>query len=158
MMILRPFNINDAATILSWCKDNHAFRLRSADRYRDFPAKPEEMTEQYKGDNMYPLTAVVGDAIVGHILLRFPSEDKSLIRFGFVIVDDSKRGKGYGKQMLRLAVDYAQQILGANRISLGVFCDNLSAIECYKSVGFRIIGEDSYPIDGEEWKGFEMEL
>jgi RimJ/RimL family protein N-acetyltransferase len=107
---------------------------------------------------MYPLTAVVGDAIVGHILLRFPSEDKSLIRFGFVIVDDSKRGKGYGKQMLRLAVDYAQQILGANRISLGVFCDNLSAIECYKSVGFRIIGEDSYPIDGEEWKGFEMEL
>ena len=33
--------------------------------------------------------------IVGHILLRFPSEDKSLIRFGFVIVDDSKRGKGY---------------------------------------------------------------
>jgi RimJ/RimL family protein N-acetyltransferase len=158
MMILRPFNINDAATILSWCKDNHAFRLWSADRYRDFPAKPEEMTEQYKGDNMYPLTAVVGDAIVGHILLRFPSEDKSLIRFGFVIVDDSKRGKGYGKQMLRLAVDYAQQILGANRISLGVFCDNLSAIECYKSVGFRIIGEDSYPIDGEEWKGFEMEL
>ena len=158
MMILRPFNINDAATILSWCKDNHAFRLWSADRYRDFPAKPEEMTEQYKGDNMYPLTAVVGDAIVGHILLRFPSEDKSLIRFGFVIVDDSKRGKGYGKQMLRLAVDYAQQILGANRISLGVFCDNLSAIECYKSVGFCIIGEDSYPIDGEEWKGFEMEL
>ena len=157
-MILRPFNINDAATILSWCKDNHAFRLWSADRYRDFPAKPEEMTEQYKGDNMYPLTAVVGDAIVGHILLRFPSEDKSLIRFGFVIVDDSKRGKGYGKHMLRLAVDYAQQILGANRISLGVFCDNLSAIECYKSVGFRIIGEDSYPIDGEEWKGFEMEL
>ena len=157
-MILRPFNINDAATILSWCKDNHAFRLWSADRYRDFPAKPEEMTEQYKGDNMYPLTAVVGDAIVGHILLRFPSEDKSLIRFGFVIVDDSKRGKGYGKQMLRLAVDYAQQILGANRIFLGVFCDNLSAIECYKSVGFRIIGEDSYPIDGEEWKGFEMEL
>ena len=157
-MILRPFNINDAATILSWCKDNHAFRLWSADRYRDFPAKPEEMTEQYKGDNMYPLTAVVGDAIVGHILLRFPSEDKSLIRFGFVIVDDSKRGKGYGKQMLRLAVDYAQQILGANRISLGVFCDNLSAIECYKSIGFRIIGEDSYPIDGEEWKGFEMEL
>ena len=157
-MILRPFNINDAATILSWCKDNHAFRLWSADRYRDFPAKPEEMTEQYKGDNMYPLTAVVGDAIVGHILLRFPSEDKSLIRFGFVIVDDSKRGKGYGKQMLRLAVDYAQQIHGPNRISLGVFCDNLSAIECYKSVGFRIIGEGSYPIDGEEWKGFEMEL
>ena len=158
MMKLRPFSINDAETILSWCKDKHAFRLWSADRYKDFPAKPEEMIEQYNGNNMYPLTAVVGKEIIGHILLRFPSEDKSVIRFGFVIVDDSKRGKGYGKQLLRLAIDYAQQELGAQKITLGVFCDNLSAIECYKSVGFRIIGEDAYAIDGEEWKGIEMEL
>ena len=114
--------------------------------------------EQYEVDNMYPLTAVVGGAIIGHILLRYPSEDKSVIRFGFVIVDDSKRGKGYGKQMLRLAIDYAQQELGAQKITLGVFCDNLSAVECYKSVGFRITGEDSYLIDGEEWKGYEMEM
>jgi RimJ/RimL family protein N-acetyltransferase len=157
-MTLRPFVTNDAARILSWCKDKHAFRLWSADRYKDFPTKPEEMMRQYKGDNMYPLTAIVGDEIVGHILLRYPSEDKNVIRFGFVIVDDSKRGKGYGKQMLRLAIDYAQQELGAKRITLGVFCDNLSAVACYKSVGFRIIGMDSYVIDGEKWKEFEMEL
>lgn len=158
MMTLRPFNINDAETILGWCKDKHAFRLWSADRYKDFPAKPEEMLEQYKGDNMYPLTAVVGDAIIGHILLRYPMVDRTHIRFGFVIVDDSKRGKGYGKQMLRLAIDYAKQELGAQKITLGVFCNNLSAVECYKSVGFRITGEDSYLIDGEEWKEYEMEI
>ena len=158
MMILRPFNINDALTILSWCKDKHAFRLWSADRYKDYPAQPEEMMEQYKGDNMYPLTAVADDIVVGHILLRFRSEDKSVIRFGFVIVDDSKRGLGYGKQLLRLAIDYAKRELGAQKITLGVFCDNLSAIECYKSAGFCITGTDSYPIDGEEWKGFEMEM
>ena len=157
-MILRPFNPNDAPTILSWCKNKHAFRLWSADRYKDFPAQPEEMMEQYEGDNLFPLTAIVGEETIGHILLRFPSEDKSVIRFGFVIVDDSKRGKGYGKQMLRLAIDYAQQELGAQKITLGVFCANLSAVECYKSVGFRITGMDTYSIDGEEWKGLEMEL
>ena len=157
-MILRPFNINDASAILSWCKDKHAFRLWSADRYKDYPAQSDEMMEQYEGDNMFPLTAVVGEEIIGHILLRFPSEDKSVIRFGFVIVDVSKRGKGYGKQMLHLAIDYAQRELGAQKITLGVFCDNLSAVECYKSVGFRITGEDAYSIDGEEWKGYEMEL
>ena len=155
---LRPFNINDAPTILSWCKDRHAFRLWSADRYKEFPAQPNDMMEQYNGDNMYPLTAVVNDIIVGHILLRYPTEDKTHIRFGFVIVDDSKRGMGYGKQMLRLAIDFAQRELGAQMVSLGVFCDNLSAIECYKSVGFRITGEDAYSIDGEDLKGFEMEM
>ena len=158
MMTLRPFNINDVPTILSWCKDKHAFRLWSADRYKEFPAQPEEMLEQYKDDNMYPLTAVADDEIVGHLLLRYPMEDRTVVRFGFVIVDNSKRGMGYGKQMLRLAIDYVQQELGTQKITLGVFCDNHSAVECYKSVGFRITGTDSYPIDGEEWKGFEMEL
>ena len=155
-MILRPFSINDAETILSWCKDKHAFRLWSADRYKEFPAQPMEMQKQYDGDNMFPLTAVIGERIVGHILLRFPLEDKSVIRFGFVIVDDSKRGEGYGKQMLHLAIDYAQQELGAHKITLGVFCNNLPALKCYQSVGFKIIGEDSYMIDGEKWKGYEM--
>ena len=93
-----------------------------------------------------------------HILLRYPTEDKMLVRFGFVIVDDSKRGKGYGKQLLRLAIDFAQRELSAQKITLGVFCDNQSAVECYKSVGFRITGNDSYLIDGEKWKGYEMEI
>ena len=157
-MTLRQFNINDASTILSWCKDKHAFRLWSADRYKDFPAMPEEMLEQYMGNHMYPLTAVVDDIVVGHILLRFPSEDKSVIRFGFVIVDDLKRGKGYGKQLLRLAIDYAKQKLGVQKITLGVFDNNPSAIQCYESVGFVVIGTDGYQIDGEEWTGKEMEL
>ena len=157
-MTLRPFSINDAETILSWCKDKHAFRLWSADRYKEFPAQPSDMIAQYEGDNLFPMTMVDGEEIVGHILLRHPSEDKSLIRFGFVIVDNSKRGKGYGKQLLRLAIDYAQRKLAAQKITLGVFCDNLSAVECYKSVGFHITGEDSYSIDGEEWKEYEMEL
>lgn len=155
-MQLRPFHQDDAETILSWCKDKQAFRRWSADRYKDFPAQPEDMMEQYSGDNMYPFTAVIRNTIIGHILLRHPSEDKTMVRFGFVIVDDELRGKGYGKQMLRLAIGYAQQELGAQKISLGVFCDNISALKCYKSVGFRLTGEDSYTIDGEKWKGYEM--
>ena len=155
-MILRPFNINDAETILSWCKDKHAFRLWSADRYKEFPAQPMEMQKQYDGDNMFPLTAVIGERIVGHILLRFPLEDKSVIRFGFVIVDDSKRGMGYGRRLLQLAIDHACNQMGVKTITLGVFADNPSALKCYQSVGFKITGEDSYMIDGEKWKGYEM--
>ena len=156
IMTLRPFNINDAETILGWCKDKHTFRLWSADRYKNFPAQPDEMTEQYEGDNMFPLTAVVGEEIIGHILLRFPSEDKSIIRFGFIIVDDTKRGMGYGRRLLQLAIDHACNQMGVKTITLGVFADNPSALKCYQSAGFKITGEDSYMIDGEKWKGYEM--
>lgn len=60
--------------------------------------------------------------------------------------------------LLQLAIDYARNVLQAKRITLGVFCDNRPALECYKSVGFTIIGDDSYMIDGEEWQGYEMEF
>lgn len=157
-MTLRPFHPNDAETILGWCKDKQAFRKWSADRYKDFPAKREDMMEQYKGDNMYPLTAVVGENIIGHVLLRFLSEDKTLVRFGFVIVDDTKRGKGYGKRMLQMVIKKAKEEFGVQKITLGVFDNNPSAFHCYDSLGFKVIGTDTYLIDGEEWTGKEMEL
>ena len=80
------------------------------------------------------------------------------MRFGFVIVDDELRGKGYGKQMLQLTIRRAKDELGAQRITLGVFDNNLIALHCYASVGFKVIGTDTYMIDGEEWTGKEMEL
>ena len=156
MMTLRPFNINDAPTILSWCKDKHAFRLWSADRYNDYPAQPSDMIAQYEGDNLFPMTMVDGEEIVGHILLRYPSASLSIIRFGFIIVDDTKRGMGYGRRLLQLAIDHACNQMGVKTITLGVFADNPSALKCYQSVGFKITGEDSYMIDGEKWKGYEM--
>ena len=46
----------------------------------------------------------------------------------------------------------------AQKITLGVFDNNPSAIHCYESVGFVVTGTDTYVIDGEEWTGKEMEL
>ena len=144
-MYLRSFTISDAPTILSWIKDKTAFRKWSADRYPVFPPKPEDMAAQYAAENIFPFTAVDGEGnIVGHIMLRYPEPSKTIIRLGFVIIDDQLRGKGYGKQMLQLAIL--------------VFDNNPSAIHCYESVGFVVTGTDTYAIDGEEWTGKEMEL
>ena len=158
-MELRPFTLSDAPTILSWIKDKTAFRKWSADRYPVYPPKPEDMLAQYDYDTVFPYTAIDDKGnVVGHIMLRYPDPSKSVIRLGFVIVDDQLRGKGYGKQMLQLAIQKAKQEYGAKKITLGVFNNNPSALHCYESVGFQVIGTDSYFIDGEEWTGKEMEL
>jgi ribosomal protein S18 acetylase RimI-like enzyme len=60
--------------------------------------------------------------------------------------------------MLQLAIQKAMNEYRAKKISLGVFDNNPSAFHCYKSVGFKVIGTDSYFIDGEEWTGKEMEI
>ena len=158
-MTLRPFTIDDAPIILSWIKDLTAFRKWSADRYPTFPPKPEDMVAQYESDVIFPFTAINDKGtVVGHIMLRYPDPSKTVIRLGFVIVDDKLRGKGYGKQMLKLAIQKAKNVFGAKKITLGVFDNNPSALHCYESVGFQVIGTDSYLIDGEEWTGKEMEM
>ena len=42
------------------------------------------------------------NGVVGHLIMRYTDEKQTVLRLGFVIVDDSKRGLGYGKEMLRL--------------------------------------------------------
>ena len=158
-MTLRPFTIDDAPIILSWIKDLSAFRKWSADRYPAFPPKPEEMVAQYAAENIFPFTAIDNDGnIIGHIMLRYPDSSKTVIRFGFVIVDDNLRGKGYGKQMLHLAIQKAKNVFGAKKITLGVFDNNPLAFHCYESVGFKVTGADTYLIEGEEWTEKEMEM
>lgn len=163
MLRLRPFKNQDASDILSWIKDEEAFRKWSADRYQSYPAKPEDMIDMYKdtgeSDNFYPMTAFDESGIVGHLILRFTDEKKENIRFGFVIVDDAKRGNGYGKEMLKLAVRYAYEFLGAREITLGVFENNPAALRCYQSVGFKVsetAEAEYYHVLDQDWKCLEL--
>lgn len=80
------------------------------------------MNSQYNSlayaDNFFQMTAFDETGVVGHLIMRFTDKEKKVLRFGFVIIDDSKRAKGYGKEMLHIAVQYAFDILKAEKITL----------------------------------------
>lgn len=163
MMVLRPFKNQDAYTITGWIRDETALRKWSADRYERFPLRPEDIISQYAGheysDTLFPMTAVDESGIVGHLIMRFPDDDRSVIRFGFVIVDDQRRGVGYGKQMLSVAIDYAVKEFQIRKIILGVFENNPEAHYCYQAIGFRDVATaefEYYHVMGEKWKCLEM--
>ena len=168
-MILRPYKPQDAKTIISWIKDERALRLWSSDRYGAYPVTAENMNYKYmecngdcaEPDNFYPMTAVCEDGIVGHLILRYTDKEKKVLRIGFVIVDDSKRGKGYGKHMIQMAIRYAFEMLQAEKVTLGVFENNPSAFYCYKAAGFLEIETDRkfvYEFESEQWPCIEMEV
>lgn len=166
MLRLRPYKACDAEIITKWLKSEYAFRQWSADRYETYPITPEDMNLHYDGDKsndkIWGMTAFVDTGIIGHFTMRFPSNDNlNEIRLGFVIVDDEKRGQGYGKEMISLAVRYAFDFIKVSKISLGVFENNPAAIECYKSCGFKIVkleNAENYHCMGEVWNCIEMEL
>ena len=76
----------------------------------------------------------------------------------FIIVDRAKRGKGYGKGMLNLALQYAFQITGAEAVQLNVFNENTSAKRCYEKVDFveRSIEKDVFSYKDELWSRCNM--
>jgi RimJ/RimL family protein N-acetyltransferase len=165
MLQLRPYEASDAEKIVGWLKDEVSFRQWCADRYEKYPITAEDMNEYYeryvREDNLYALTAVDEDGVAGHLTMRFLDREKKAVHFGFIIVDSSKRGKGYGKQMLKLAVQYAHEALEAGKITLGVFENNASAYHCYKSVGFQEAEPEKterYHILGEDWKCIWLEF
>ena len=165
MLRLRPYKKCDAKYILSWIKDEHAFRFWSADRYDHYPITQDDMNQHYAGfdevDNFFAMTAYDENGVVGHMILRFTDDKKEVLRFGFVIVDDLKRGQGYGKKMLQLAIHYGFELLKVKKITLGVFENNVAAYHCYKSVGFKDVILDEYEyytIHQERWKCLELEL
>lgn len=163
MLSFRAFKDSDAQTIISWIKDEHSFRQWSADTYKNYPPVPSdvvarytEIKENHKG-LVYPLMLTDGDIVVGHLIIRVLDADAGLVRFGYIIVDTEKRGKGYGSKMLRLALSFACETLNAKRVTLGVFENNPNAYRCYKAVGFNEFDSTDTIINGEPWKCLELE-
>lgn len=169
MIRLRPYKACDAYTIVSWIKDEISLRKWSSDRFESFPITADDMNKKYIDcngdcidmDNFYPMTAFDESGVVGHLIMRFTDKEKTILRFGFVIVDDSKRGIGYGKEMLQLSLKYAFEILKVKKVTLGVFENNPSAYFCYKAAGFKDIqinNSEYYYIMSEKWKCLELEI
>ena len=164
---LRPYKPCDAEAIIRWIRDEDALRRWSADRFGAYPITAGDINDKYlrnngdcpQSDNFYPFTAFEEDAPVGHLILRYTDRSRKVIRFGFVIVDDSRRGQGHGRAMLSLAARFAFDIFGAEKVTLGVFAHNEPAYRCYKAVGFTETGLDyDCEISGQPWRIIEMAL
>ena len=169
MLRLRPYKKCDAKDIVSWCRDERTFLQWGGEHFGKYPITESAVNDKYlnenggctEEDNFYPMTAFDESGTVGHFIIRYLNGDNRILRFGWVIVDDSRRGKGYGKEMLSLGMRYVFDIMKAERLTIGVFENNTPAYRCYLSAGFRRTGDsaDHYEnVQGEQWKVVELEI
>ncbi|ROT17475.1 MULTISPECIES: GNAT family N-acetyltransferase [Bacteroidales] len=162
-LTLRPYQPTDAVVITSWLKNEYLMRQWCADRYEHYPITSEDMNSYHEryidGQRSRALTMTDGCEVVVYITLRNPADDPTEQRLGFVIVDDSKRGRGLGKVLVEMAVCHAFGQLAAAKVSLGVFDNNPAAIHCYEAAGFHRVSRrdtESYECLGETWDCIEM--
>ncbi len=162
MLRLRPYKNTDAETIVQWLEDERTFRFWCADKYSRFPVSDVEMNDYYLArECIYPMTAEDDEGIAGHLTLRYENSELTDIRLGFVIVDPARRGRGYGRELVRLAAKYAFIFMGAEKVGLSVFENNTRAHACYLSAGFRDVTDRvyrPYTYKGEEWYCRNLEM
>ncbi len=145
MLRLRPYKRCDSEKIAQWITDEDVFHKWGGDHFGKFPVSADTIDAMYRlkngncaePDNFYPWTAFDDEnGVVSHFIMRYLHGDHRVLRFGWVIVDSTIRGKGYGTQMLRAGLKYAFEILDADVVTIGVFENNDSAHRCYRKAGF----------------------
>ncbi|MCF0113936.1 MAG: GNAT family N-acetyltransferase [Erysipelotrichaceae bacterium] len=155
MLELWPYQKEDAGVVISWISDEKSFYQWSAGKFGEFPLTENRFNQEIFNGVYHPFVVVEDDELVGFFVLRQP-EPKSY-RFGFIVVDEAHRGKGYGKKVLALGLNKCKE-LKAKNISLGVFDNNPCAYHCYEKVGFRKIGAIKQKINDSIWNCIEMEF
>ena len=162
MKTFRPYKACDAEVIIKWLLNEKSYYQWSAGLIGKYPIAAENLNAFYDEQKNNPnyMVFVACDEKgkpVGQLFIKYIDETKEKVRFGFIVVDPTVRGKGYGKKLLGFAKKYAFEFLGAKEIGLGVFSNNPHAMHCYEAMGFKLTGETKKgEYMGEVWEGLEM--
>ncbi len=159
MLTLTDYKENDAKKLITWTGDSQEFYRWSFGRLGNYPITAERINNSFINDDSIHLIALDSETPVGHIMLKIIEEKPKTIRFGLIIVDSTKRGKGYGRELLKVAIEYAKRQLKAEKITIGVFENNTPAFNLYTSLGFNDMGKATiYNIENNKWACKELQL
>lgn len=162
MLRLRPYKSCDAKYIIDWINNEEEFAKWCANLIT-YPFTEESMKitqerfENYENGWLFTSINKKGTPI-GFLSMSKADYEKNSVHLGFIIVDSSKRNKGFGKQMINQALKYAFEILNVSRVTLKVFDNNPTAHICYQKLGFVDVrhGENTFPYKDEMWGYYDM--
>lgn len=162
MLRLRPYKPGDGKKIINWFSDEESFVKWSARQF-SYPMTAEQMEAYWRKweaeETGWPMAAVDETGrLAGHLLMRAADYEENSLFFGFIVVDPSLRGKGYGKEMIRLALEYAFHILKADMVRLRVFSSNPAAKACYEAAGFEVEERvpEAFAYKDQKWDNYQM--
>lgn len=139
---LRPISYDDTNLIVRW-RNNPAVRrnllsqdLITCESHLDYYKK--QILTKLNVQFIILCEESITNSItpIGTVLLKNIDAKNHNCELGIFIGEQEYRGKGYGKQALRLLLEYGFTQLHMHKIYLKVLSDNLTAIQLYQKIGF----------------------
>ncbi|MDE7294913.1 MAG: GNAT family N-acetyltransferase [Oscillospiraceae bacterium] len=155
-MRIRPYLDKDFVSVSKWITDERSHALWCANLF-SYPLEKHafdnllfQAGERYN-DSPFTATTDEGEAVGFFCFSVDLNTNEGMIKF--VIINDSLRNKGYGSEMIGLAVKYAFEIAKAGSVQLNVFSENTGAKKCYQKAGFteRAFTENAFRFKDESW-------
>ena len=155
-MRIRPYQNKDFNTISPWITEERSHALWCANlipyplEKKGFDDLLQEAEERF-GDSPFVATTDDGQLVGFFCFSVNLNTNEGMLKF--VVVDNAIGNKGYGCEMIKLAVKYAFEIAKADAVQLNVFPENPSAKKCYEKVGFkeRTLTENAFRFKDELW-------
>ena len=158
-MEIRPYKSADFNTIKTWVKDKRSHALWCANLI-PYPLQKhsfEKTLKEFSKNKDMPFVALNNDAVIGFFCCGILANTQEA-KLKFIIISPEFRGRGYGKEMVSLAVKTVFDNDQAKSIQLNVFSNNKQAKNCYLRVGFteRLITENAFCFNNEMWTKCNM--
>lgn len=97
------------------------------------------------------------DKIIGTVELNSLNPEDLSIRVSRFLIKEDKRGKGYGKQTLKIISNKVFHEMNLKILALNVYKFNLGARRCYEKARF-IIGTLNKNPENPKWDSYTMTL
>jgi len=149
-VILRPIKLSDASRFVKWFNDPAVNRFLAR---RKLTLKEERtwIRSVPKNKDSVHFCIDTKDGIhIGSVGFSVVNRQDSHAVFGIMIGDKRYWGQGYGREAMKLIIDYGFRRLKLHRIELDVYSYNPRAIKLYKRLGFKLEGKKRQRV---KWAG-----
>lgn len=141
-LYLSPIDIEHETPILTkWLNEDAAIAYFNGfyDRLLDEQKTNEMMSKWNEGPFFFSIVLHENNTFIGHISLFNFGSHEQYATMG-IYIGNEYRQHGYGKEAIKLLIDYAFDTQRLNAIHLEVFGFNQNAFEIYKKMGFKECG------------------
>lgn len=164
-MKLTYFTEHDFQRLIDWIPDAK-FMMQWGGPAFHYPLTHEQLADYLEEANTAVSTKYVfnvldnEDKVIGHISFKDVDRNLKCARIGKVLIGENVRGNGYGTKMMNTALAFAFEMLQLEKVTLGVFDFNTSAIRCYEKVRFQqqTFLKDARQFEDEYWSLIEMAI
>jgi RimJ/RimL family protein N-acetyltransferase len=136
---LSPLIADDAPALFAWINDRDQVLFNAPYKPVSEPQHAEWLAAVVSRRDavIFAIRTVSGNTLIGTCQLHSINPVHRSAELQIRIGAEEARGKGYGKNAVRLLLRFAFVDLNLHRVMVHVFADNDRAIRLYESTGFR---------------------